>query len=125
MAQLVEMYDKETFMKKLFVFVAMLTIFASNAFAEPRLLKWEKIENPNCLGYIIEMSGDLGVTWAEVGRTDSAEIITMEVDAPVDKLYLYRASAVYQNGGVVPQYVSGTWFDATKNQGPPSGLNVR
>ncbi len=62
------------------------------------------------IGYIVEESDDLGITWVEVSNTSSN--IAVIVNVPEDKHIMFRF-ANYNSVGKTYRYDAGVWYNGT------------
>jgi len=107
---------KTLFLSLVFVFMASVTLAADVT------LKWDP--SAGALGYKIQKSVDLGVTWA--ASIDIGNVLTFTYpNVEENTLVIFRASA-YNAAGESIRTWSGAWFDSRKKPvSAPSGQGVQ
>jgi len=111
-------------MKKLLFTLVFVLVFAfgvSTVFAADVSLEWDPAEGAT--SYKIEMSTDLGLTWAEE-RNAGSETTLVWIDAPDTGLLLFRAVAC-NNAGEAIRTWSGAFYNGDwKLPDSPGGTGI-
>ncbi len=98
-------------MKKILFSILAITLLATAAMADDVPLKWDKVTDSNCAGYVIQMSTDLQ-NWEDVWSTGDPNIIEAVIKGvPGDRVVYFRAASLNAAGNKFPMQWSGPWYD--------------
>ena len=107
-------------MKKYFLALLIL-LYSTIAFSADLNLSWDT--DPSAIGYKVQMSTDLGVTWTEVADTTESPVLITGV--PDSGLILFRVSA-YNGVAEYIQFSKGAWYNGDwEPLNPPAGIALK